>query len=152
MTVEAFISLLDGVKQARRGWMAKCPAHPDKSPSLSICEGEDGRIVLHDFAGCKPSEICVALGLSLRDLFPDNRRSAQEIDRVRHEQEARRIRETGERQREGLVIDACREAELFVRSRRGIDILGWTEQTLHQELNALADAHAILNCEGLAGG
>jgi hypothetical protein len=38
---------------------------------LSITEGTDGRILLHDFAGCPPSDIVAALNLELKDLFSD---------------------------------------------------------------------------------
>jgi hypothetical protein len=51
------------------GWMARCPAHPDKIPSLSIAEGEAGRVLLKCFAGCSVESICVALKIKLSDLF-----------------------------------------------------------------------------------
>lgn len=55
-------------------WSSQCPAHEDRSPSLSIREVEaDGRVLLHCFAGCHVTEICDALGLSLSDLFPRER-------------------------------------------------------------------------------
>jgi hypothetical protein len=49
-------------------WMAQCPAHDDRSPSLSIREEED-RVLLHCFAGCEVVDVCNALGLSLSALF-----------------------------------------------------------------------------------
>jgi len=51
------------------GFIARCPAHDDRSPSLSIREGQDGRVLLKCFAGCEPDAIAGALGLTLRDLF-----------------------------------------------------------------------------------
>jgi hypothetical protein len=66
--------LLDRLQEVRaRGshrWLAKCPAHDDRSPSLSICELDDGRILVHDFAGCSASDVVAAVGLELKDLFP----------------------------------------------------------------------------------
>jgi hypothetical protein len=50
-------------------WMAACPAHEDKTPSLSIRELNDGRILLHDFGGCETADVLGAIGLQLRDLF-----------------------------------------------------------------------------------
>ena len=50
--------------------MARCPAHSDKVASLSVTEFRDGKVGLHCFAGCTTGEICEAIGLSLRDLFP----------------------------------------------------------------------------------
>lgn len=47
----------------------RCPAHADRSPSLSVAEGRDGRVLVHCFAGCSVEEVCRALGLTIRDLF-----------------------------------------------------------------------------------
>src|SRR5258705_13792333 len=58
---------------ARRGgpgrWQARCPAHRDRSPSLSIAEGDDGRTLLLCRAGCATEAVVTAMGLSMRDLF-----------------------------------------------------------------------------------
>jgi hypothetical protein len=56
-------------------WQALCPAHDDKRPSLSIREAEDGKVLLKCWSGCGAAEIVSALGLSLADLFPGDRRS-----------------------------------------------------------------------------
>lgn len=59
-----------GTRQVGAGrWIARCPAHEDKSPSLSIRENEDGRILLHDFGGCPTSDVLAAIGLQFSDLF-----------------------------------------------------------------------------------
>lgn len=50
-------------------YVARCPAHSDRAPSLSVREGDDGRALVHCFAGCTAQEIVAALGLDLRDLF-----------------------------------------------------------------------------------
>lgn len=72
MTAEEFLHHLGGVRSRGPGkWSAQCPAHTDKSPSLSIREVGD-RILLHCFSGCKPEEIVAALGLEMRDLFTDS--------------------------------------------------------------------------------
>ena len=52
-------------------WMAKCPAHEDRSPSLSIKALEDGRVLIHCHAGCSAPDVMAAIGLSLSDLFPE---------------------------------------------------------------------------------
>jgi len=71
MDAGQFITRLDGVRSTGRDqWIAKCPAHDDKSPSLAIKQIDD-RILLHDFAGCSTYEIVSALGLELSDLFPE---------------------------------------------------------------------------------
>jgi hypothetical protein len=69
MTAAELLERLQGVRE--RGpdrWSARCPAHEDKSPSLSILETGD-RVLLHCWAGCDVSAICAAVGVELRDLF-----------------------------------------------------------------------------------
>ncbi|MBN1458340.1 MAG: hypothetical protein JXA57_02305 [Armatimonadetes bacterium] len=51
---------------------ARCPAHDDQNPSLSISVGTDGRVLLKCHAGCKAEDILSELGLGWTDLFPDN--------------------------------------------------------------------------------
>lgn len=71
MTIDEILTLLKGARQVGSGqWVARCPAHDDRNPSLSIAEGEDGRILLHCFAGCSVENICSALGIEVRDLYP----------------------------------------------------------------------------------
>jgi hypothetical protein len=50
-------------------WSAQCPAHKDDHPSLSISEGDDGKVLLNCFAGCDTAAILRALGMGWRDLF-----------------------------------------------------------------------------------
>ncbi len=72
MTAAALLDRLRGVRKKGPGrWVAKCPAHDDRSPSLSVRELDDGRVLIHDFAGCVPSDVLAACGLSLSDLFPE---------------------------------------------------------------------------------
>ena len=52
------------------GWTARCPAHDDRRPSLSISESADGRVLLHCFAGCRVKAVVKALGFSMSDLTP----------------------------------------------------------------------------------
>lgn len=71
MTAQTLLDRLDGVRRTGPGrWIARCPAHPDRTPSLSIRELDDGRILVHDFAGCAAHEVLGAVGLTFDDLFP----------------------------------------------------------------------------------
>lgn len=71
MTAEILISKLEKTKATGpHRWQARCPAHDDKGPSLSIRETDDGRVLVHCFAGCSVHEIVQAAGLELADLFP----------------------------------------------------------------------------------
>lgn len=66
------VGRLSGIRSRGNGYQALCPAHPDQQASLSIDTGEDGRVLLHCFAGCTAEQIVSALGLTLADLFPRN--------------------------------------------------------------------------------
>lgn len=71
MSVETLLSKLEKVKiTGPSRWQARCPAHADKRPSLSIRETDDGRVLVHCFVGCSVHEIVQAVGLELSDLFP----------------------------------------------------------------------------------
>jgi len=70
MNITEFLSLLKGVKPCGNGYQAHCPAHDDKKQSLHVSEGEDGKILAHCHAGCSINDICQALGIELKDLFP----------------------------------------------------------------------------------
>jgi hypothetical protein len=57
------------VKQTAPGkWLARCPAHEDGSPSLSIRE-IDGKLLVYCFAGCGAVDVMESVGLSLSDLY-----------------------------------------------------------------------------------
>lgn len=66
------------MKRSGSGYSARCPAHDDKNASLSVKQGDNGGIVLHCHAGCTPEQVVGALGLSMKDLFPDGDRPRQE--------------------------------------------------------------------------
>ena len=71
MRLDDLLPRLDAVRPRGNGrYAARCPAHADKSPSLSISEGEKG-ILLKCWAGCTTEEICIALGIQIADLFFD---------------------------------------------------------------------------------
>jgi hypothetical protein len=69
--VERVLSLLPDAKQMGAGWMARCPAHEDRTPSLSVREAIDGKVLLTCHAGCSLDRIVAALGLTIADLFPN---------------------------------------------------------------------------------
>lgn len=70
-SINHLLDRLQGVRRTGPGrWIARCPAHDDRDPSLSIRELDDGRILLHCFAGCDVHAIVSAVGMKLSDLFP----------------------------------------------------------------------------------
>jgi len=68
--IETFVSALEGKGRKPKNGAAHCPAHADKSPSLTFSEGDDGRVLVNCFAGCTTNAVVDALGLEMRDLFP----------------------------------------------------------------------------------
>jgi len=60
---------LRGVRQQADGsWMALCPAHNDKEPSLHVSQ-QGEKVLLHCFAGCSFEAICDALHIKPHELF-----------------------------------------------------------------------------------
>jgi putative DNA primase/helicase len=54
------------------GWMACCPAHDDREPSLSIRDADNGNILVHCHAGCDQERVIAAL--RSRGLWKENSR------------------------------------------------------------------------------
>ncbi|MGH8593010.1 MAG: DNA primase [Gammaproteobacteria bacterium] len=72
MTADDLLARLDKVRPRGKGsWMACCPAHDDREPSLSVRECDDGTILLWCFGGCCVTDISEAVGLELAHLFPE---------------------------------------------------------------------------------
>ena len=70
-TVEVFLRKLDMTRSTAPGrWVARCPAHDDNHPSLSIRERDDGVVLVHCFGGCGVDEVLGAVGMNAADLFP----------------------------------------------------------------------------------
>lgn len=74
LTLNEFLPRLKGVTTGDgKQYHAKCPAHEDQHASLSVSEGDDGRILLNCHVGCTSQEIVSKLGLTINDLFSDDR-------------------------------------------------------------------------------
>ena len=71
--IQTILSKLQGVRQTSSGWQANCPSHNDVSPSLSIGEGSNGKVLLKCHTGCKYQSIMAALGLGKSPLFTVHR-------------------------------------------------------------------------------
>jgi hypothetical protein len=133
-------------------WLGHCLTHGSKRHRDFSIKRAGARILVHCFAGCLTPAICASLGIEVKDLFTDaiesdpaQRRAAaqrRECERLARERHALQ---------QGMLIDALREADTFVQSRRGINISAWTDERLHDELNALADAYHLLENEDCYG-
>lgn len=99
MTAAMFANLVNAQFIGAGRWKARCPAHDDRSPSLSIREGDDGRVLVYCHAGCSLSSILTVLKLGKRDLFSGplpspERLAAMEAGRIAAEQQRRATRAT----------------------------------------------------------
>lgn len=69
--IHRFLDRLDKVQsKGPERWAACCPAHDDRGPSLSIRLADNGKVLVHCFAGCGAADVVAAVGLELHDLFP----------------------------------------------------------------------------------
>jgi len=106
---------LDGIWRGSNG-MARCPAHDDHNPSLSITE-KDGRVLVKCFAGCAQDAVITAL--KSRGLWDGGRCATPVVEHFTRDQEAQ------ERTRHAREIwVSCRAADqtkTYLRAR-GITI------------------------------
>lgn len=83
MHIDDLLNRLEGVRKAGANhWMARCPAHKDKSASLSVNCGDDGRLLVYDFAGCTVHAVLAAVGLEVGDLFEQRMRPRTRAERT----------------------------------------------------------------------
>ena len=110
-----------GGHRAGSSWMAHCPAHDDRNPSLSLRDASDGKTLVHCHAGCDQRTVIAALGD--RGLWRQTgKRLATDIAKSRRQIARDRPKET-ERTRVALELwQAARPAaetpvETYLRSR-----------------------------------
>lgn len=59
--IEKIAQALGGTFTGNKGYICSCPAHDDNTPSLSIDEGEHGRILVKCHAGCSQESVIAAI-------------------------------------------------------------------------------------------
>lgn len=75
--VDTLLSHLENVRQTGpSSWSTRCPAHADRTNSLSIAD-KDGVTLIHCFAGCTVHEVVEAVGIPITDLFPPRQSSGK---------------------------------------------------------------------------
>lgn len=92
MFLDELLTKLDRVRGNDSQYMACCPAHDDRSPSLAIKE-VDGKLLINCMAGCSINEITSALGLKVSDLFIDNNLSPLQRRQYAKKKNKRQLRE-----------------------------------------------------------
>ncbi len=75
MSAEKLVSKLNHAKEVKarkghtRSWVALCPSHDDKSPSLCIDEADNGKILIKCWAGCGANEVIDSVGMKYHDVM-----------------------------------------------------------------------------------
>ena len=117
--VDNFLTRLDKVKpNGAAKWLACCPAHDDKNPSLSIREADNGTVLLKCWAGCSAAEITGAVGLELRDLFVGDKPRSSQPSRAALQFEAMVISVAVGQMRLGKPLSAEDQERLELAKRR----------------------------------
>jgi hypothetical protein len=71
--IERVLDRLNSVKSHNGYYTTLCPAHDDRKPSLSVSEGDDGRVLIKCHAGCSTEDVVSSIGLRMSDLFEHHR-------------------------------------------------------------------------------
>lgn len=143
---ELILPRLQGVRSHGKGWLAKCPAHSDNKPSLSIGTGDKGQALLHCFAGCHAVDVLAAIGLELRDLYPREPLDASPMARLERRevwQAANVVAAASVLATEARVVEIAAQCVAEGEALFAEDI-----DRLHTAVARIEDAHSVL--EGLA--
>ncbi len=124
----AVVEHFDARRTGTGRWIARCPAHPDRSPSLSIAAGRDGKVLVRCFAGCELSAVLQSAGLTIDSLFPGPPPAPEKLAAI-----------TAERDRK-LAADRAQRAE----ERAAVDWLRLRWQELDRDLPILARDLAMM--------
>lgn len=74
--IEDILSRLEKVRRTGPvNWIACCPAHGDRNPSMTLRDAEDGKILVNCKAGCSFEEIVNALGIGWEPWFPPKQKN-----------------------------------------------------------------------------
>ena len=132
LKIEDVLAKLDHVKPQHNGWVARCPAHEDRSPSLHITGGT-ALILLHCFAGCSFEAICAALHVKPTDLFYDDDlpTNTTRLEKLRRQKR----------------IDAYREADRVIAAGTHLDLEAMPLELVDLCLAKVCDAREVLLVE-----
>ena len=101
MTAEAISQALQARRTGPGRWMARCPAHDDRNPSLSITD-RNGKALLHCFAGCEQRAVIEAL--RARGLWPERKTEWLPREQYRQERKRRDSYREAERWKSALLL------------------------------------------------
>ena len=132
-------SRLGSVRPTARGYVALCPAHADRNPSLSVAEADDGKLLIKCFAGCDATDIVAALGLELSNLYPDWKPRSQRRP-VAPKPRPPDWRRTSRDLLDHVDALALR-AERLLQAARYLDISDWSDDELNAAMKAVGKGY-----------
>lgn len=147
--IDNFIAALESRDCRPRRGVARCPAHEDKSPSLTFRENNCGCVLFDCKTGCNHGRIIEALGIQWRDLFCDAHRKGEKEDRP-----ARPNGAVAQAARSGGALEGKRTTPQASSLPSEDDLAIWREDLLSDEA-ILAGLHklrgwtreALVRCE-----
>lgn len=142
LSLDEILLALQGVQKAGAGYKARCPAHDDRTASLSVTRGERGHILLKCFAGCAYLDIIAALGFTSPQLSAPKSPAKSLIATYDYKDAAGVLR-----------YQVCRFAPKDFRQRQPDGHGGWIWNMrgiarLPYRLNELVGHHTIYIAEG----
>ena len=137
--IEKLLEKLPDAKPSGKGWSARCPAHEDRQPSLSISEGDDGKALVMCHAGCETEAICASLGLRLADLMPPtDRRGMNKVNVNGNRQTPKKQSKPLTDKGKGEAYKSAEDAVRALERSKGPPTAMWTY------LNAMAEEIAVV--------
>lgn len=103
--VNALEAIGHHVNGAGRQRTARCPAHEDRAPSLSITDGES-RVLINCHAGCPVDDVLAALNLTRADMFDTPKQGTDNGFQIRES-----YRYTDESKRLLFTVHRCATAD-----------------------------------------
>ena len=144
---------LVAAKKSGTNWLAKCRAHDDRSPSLAVAEGDDGRTLFTCHAGCDIEAILSAFELAWEDVLPASKNTSGTGSISRKREKCWEIRDTGgELVAEHIRIDGDGRKRFVWRrdGQSGLGGLAVAKLPLYRvdQVSSFSDKRAVFVCEG----
>lgn len=140
MSADAILHLLKNVRQTGHDqWIASCPAHDDRSPSLGVRECTDGRLLLHCFASCPTEAVLASLGLSFADVMPE--KLGHQLPKLRRSFDASQVLQ-------GISHEAAVVAVIAEDIAAGARVTDELRERLLQAAGRISDGLELSGCAG----
>jgi hypothetical protein len=128
-TIDEVLGRLAKVRpNGERSWMACCPAHADRNPSLSVSDGEGGRTLFKCFAGCPAESVAAALGYRMADLMGEQEekgRGRKEKGAAARREPETRNQKPGTKRRDPFSLAGLRPGDVWRMRGRDLAFVCW---------------------------